>query len=85
MDLELTEAQRGARDTARRFARERLERVGGTDARLLAADTFEKALEPFHLRPLMRHLLSGQPRPIRDRLVGGIPTGAPKPVSVVVS
>ncbi len=28
MDLELTEAQRGARDTARRFARERLERVG---------------------------------------------------------
>jgi hypothetical protein len=46
---------------------------------------FEKALEPFHLRPLMRHLLSGQPRPIRDRLVGGIPTGAPKPVSVVVS
>ncbi|MBF6558674.1 MAG: acyl-CoA dehydrogenase family protein [Candidatus Binataceae bacterium] len=28
MDLELTEAQRGARDIARRFARERLERVG---------------------------------------------------------
>jgi butyryl-CoA dehydrogenase len=28
MELELTEAQRGARDTARRFARERLERVG---------------------------------------------------------
>jgi alkylation response protein AidB-like acyl-CoA dehydrogenase len=28
MDLDLTEAQRGARDTARRFARERLERVG---------------------------------------------------------
>jgi butyryl-CoA dehydrogenase len=28
MNLELTEAQRGARDTARRFARERLERVG---------------------------------------------------------
>src|SRR5579863_2821474 len=28
MDLELSEAQRGARDTARRFARERLERVG---------------------------------------------------------
>jgi len=28
MDLEFTEAQRGARDTARRFARERLERVG---------------------------------------------------------
>jgi butyryl-CoA dehydrogenase len=28
IDLELTEAQRGARDTARRFARERLERVG---------------------------------------------------------
>jgi butyryl-CoA dehydrogenase len=28
MDLELTEAQRGARDTARRFAQERLERVG---------------------------------------------------------
>src|SRR5580692_11123222 len=28
MDLELNEAQRGARDTARRFARERLERVG---------------------------------------------------------
>ncbi len=28
MDLELTEAQRGARDTSRRFARERLEREG---------------------------------------------------------
>src|ERR1700691_1033996 len=28
MDLELTEAQRGARDVAQRFARERLERVG---------------------------------------------------------
>src|ERR1700756_2203154 len=28
MDLELTEAQRGARDTARRFARERLDAVG---------------------------------------------------------
>src|SRR5271167_1049367 len=28
MDLELSEAQRGARDTARRFARDRLERVG---------------------------------------------------------
>ena len=28
MDLELTEAQRGARDTARRFAREKLERPG---------------------------------------------------------
>ncbi|MGH7837515.1 MAG: acyl-CoA dehydrogenase family protein, partial [Candidatus Binataceae bacterium] len=28
MDLELTEAQRGARDLARRFAREKLERVG---------------------------------------------------------
>lgn len=28
MDLELTEAQRATRDTARRFARERLERVG---------------------------------------------------------
>ncbi|HKV54028.1 MAG TPA: acyl-CoA dehydrogenase family protein [Candidatus Binataceae bacterium] len=28
MDLELTETQRAARDTARRFARERLERVG---------------------------------------------------------
>src|SRR5438132_10556397 len=28
MDLELTEAQRGARDVARRFAREKLDRVG---------------------------------------------------------
>jgi len=28
MELELTEAQRATRDTARRFARERLERVG---------------------------------------------------------
>jgi butyryl-CoA dehydrogenase len=28
MNLELTEAQRGARDTARRFAREKLERIG---------------------------------------------------------
>jgi len=28
VDLELTEAERGARDTARRFAREKLERIG---------------------------------------------------------
>jgi hypothetical protein len=28
MDLELTEAQRGARETARRYAREKLDKAG---------------------------------------------------------
>jgi hypothetical protein len=44
---------------------------------------FEEALEPPHLRPLMTQLLSGQPLLIPDGLVGGIPTGSLKPVSVV--
>jgi hypothetical protein len=46
---------------------------------------FEEAPEFSHVGRLTGQLLSGQPLLIPDRPVGGIPTGAPKPVSVVAS